>query len=128
MSFIRIDINSTYECLGGYDENDSWSRDSSSGDAEVVGVSVADKRAYDVWETKEEITNGDTVYIVLAVYGTGDSFGSDGGQSEVFLVTKDEQKAKDKIKYLEGVTDYSVPWNGYFEWLQEIKLSTHVVS
>ena len=127
MTFIKVEVNSVSENEGGFDENYKWSRDSTSGDAWVESVSVADKRAYDVWETEEEIISGDTVFVVLAVFGTGDSFGSDGGQSEVFLVTKDEQTAKDKIKYLEGVTDYSVPWNGYFEWLQEIKLSSHVV-
>lgn len=125
MAWLRVEIGGYQNNIGGETE-DPWSRDSYDGDAWVENVYLAEKDGYNHWEV-EDAKQDDIVYAVLAVYGTGDSFGSTGGQSELFLVTKDKQEAEAKLKYLESVTDLSVPWNGYFEWLQEIKLSEHII-
>ncbi len=127
MTYILVEVGCESFNTGGQTDDDEWSRDSSVGDAWVDSVYLVDKAGYQVWDTIEDVELGDIVYVVLAVYGTGDSFGSDGGQHEVFLVTKDQEEAELKKLTLENTTDYSVPWNGYFEWLQEIKISSHVV-
>ncbi len=127
MTFLKIEVNTEKYNIGGYDPDDSWSRDSYDGGAWVESVQLADKDGYNHWDTIEDVSVGDFVWVVLAVYSTGDSFGKDGGQCEIFLVTKNREEAYAKKEFLEQVEDYSVPWFGYFESLQEIKITGHNV-
>ena len=53
--------------------------------------------------------------------------GSDGGKYELCYVTKDGALAYVEKTRLEGVTDYSVPWNGYFEHLDGLFVESFIV-
>lgn len=73
---------------------------------------------------------GDTVYIVVARYGTGDTFGSSGGQMAYMVATKDLDKAKKLVANPGLMRPHEgafLPWEGYFEWLQDLYVYTGVV-
>lgn len=83
-----------------------------------------------------DIKNGDKIYIVYAVWSTGDSFGqSDNSESECFGLFKDVDSAKELAAKLESSSEmkdfvtsdgqvfnhYSLPWDGYFESLSYVE-------
>ena len=85
---------------------------------------------------------GDDVYVLWAIWSTGDSFGfAEGGQSEVIGVFKNEKLANDNKRLLNDAThgivkivtddgskfEYYIPWGGYFENLDEIKVEKRTI-
>ena len=74
---IKVDYDSYVANLGGRDPTDEWSRDSTSTEWTVNGVSIGDDR-YEL-SLPGEVKAGDTVWLVWAVWSDGDSFGHDAG-------------------------------------------------
>lgn len=122
-TYIKFDVQVETYNIGGYDPEDSWSRDSTEGSCYVTGATIVEKDGYDTLGVEEDISRGDTIYLVWAEYTTGDSFGSDGGNYELLEVFIDKQMAWDRVSYWENISDYSVPWNGYFEYLDGVRVS-----
>lgn len=88
-----------------------------------------------------ELKEGDIVYVVYAVYSTGNSFGHQAdGSFEFISVHKDETIAHDNARGLkEGTqkflkqddgteTPYTwYPWDGYFESLTYIQVESQIL-
>jgi len=123
-TYIKFDVQVETYSIGGYDPEDSWSRDSTEGSCYVTGATIVEKDGYDTLGVEEEISQGDTIYLVWAEYTTGDSFGRDGGNYELLEVFTDKQTACDRVTHWENITGYSVPWNGYFECLDGVNVTT----
>ena len=127
MNYLKVNVKESSTNLGGFDPEDGWSRDSTEGDAWVESAWISNLDGYNCISFVDDLVPGETVYVILAVYGTGDSFGSDGGQYEVMDASRDEVYILEKLESLKEDGSYAVPWNGYFNWLQELKLTTHKV-
>lgn len=123
------------------DPNDSWDRPDTVFDLEEVYVELAPEGAQHVGMFDEHfevdgVGPGDTVHVVYAAYSTGDTFGNDDGQITFMDIFTDEAKAerlaaalrevKDYDLSFEG-TDYYIPFNGYFESLEGVKVMTLVI-
>lgn len=74
---------------------------------------------------------GDTVYAVVATYTSGDTFGSDGGQTQVVDLFTDPEKAAELSVVAQAATqftfeyddiEYRPSWIGYFEHLDDMSV------
>lgn len=75
---------------------------------------------------------GDTVHVVVAVYSTGDTFGRDGGQTQVLDAFTDVDKANalrskaasvsEEFNFTHDGKAYPAPWVGYFEHLDSVEV------
>lgn len=123
---IEFDVQVQMVNHGGKDPSDRWSADSFSGTVHVNGARITTEDNFDCLH-HEDAAVGQTVYLVLAVYTTGDSFHSCGGQYELCSVWKDATNAYDDLCRLEKSTDSSLPWVGYFEHLDSLQVITLIL-
>ena len=124
----------------------SWSE---TWDFRVTGVSLSSR---DRWNEEKlgclvDIKAGDTVFVLLMTYDTGDSFGRAYGRGEVIWVFKDadlamKAKAKWQAENEKRDPDYSIefevdsgktvkqsnPASGYFENVGYIDVQTFLVN
>ena len=136
----------TYTTREG-DPNDQWDRGNTSTDHSVTGLVVGED--YHGLYLDGEVKPGDTVWLVYAVYSTGDSFGHDQDKCiEFFTVHRDESVAKFNARALAGYEpekDFSQrekfflsldngeqfqtvpPWSGYFESLSYVQADPFVI-
>lgn len=109
---------STYS-IGGYDPDDSWSRDSTDGS--VNGAELSEHRDYDGFE----VEGSGPFYAVVVGYMTGDTFGSDFTACIPFA-SADKEAVNDFAERVspQGVTDsdHYWPWVGYFESLRTVEV------
>lgn len=122
MSFLKFDVSVETWVIRHGDPDDEWDNDSTDGIVEVTEYNLVKEDGYHVLETAFDVAPGDSVWLVWAQYSTGDSFGSYGAQYELCGVFNDEIEAGIEAERLESVDDYSVPWKGYFESLDFIKV------
>lgn len=125
------------ESTGGYDPEDSWSRDSTDTTWSFSGVYVAENPKY--WEDLEIDISDDMkdkeLYCVVAVWSDGDSFGNDIGRNAEIIschIDKDEAIAASKVLEEENCEGKDLgcgykapsylPWDGYFESLDYIEI------
>jgi hypothetical protein len=142
MNKLYVESRSYTYSTGGYDPSDKWSRDSTSTDWEFGSVKpVRGGAVYDItidWDG--EVDKGTKVFVTVAVWNTGDSFGNDDGYyAEAFSVHTEYDKAvkaREILEKAEGVLDVSdkpydlgdgyklhyAPWKGYFESLGRIEI------
>lgn len=80
-----------------------------------------------------DAVEGETVFVVVADYGSGSTFGTFGGYFHVLTVTKSYEEAMGVARAAEVVTSsqfefkhngvtYYAPWTGYFETLNEVRV------
>lgn len=133
--------SSSYEITRERSTDDEWDRGDSATDWTFDGVRLLrDDQDYSVDEnflTKDDFVAGDTIYLVIAVWSTGDSFGHDEGAcSEVFGAFKTNAEAEDFARVLASKEKITVegsyyslyrPWDGYFEHLNSIEVYPFVV-
>lgn len=104
---------------GGYDPDDSWSRDSTDGS--VNGAELSEHYDYDGFE----VEGSGPFYAVVVGYMTGDTFGSDFTACIPFAST-DKEEVNDFAERVnpQGVTDGDCycPWVGYFEQLRTVEV------
>lgn len=90
------------------------------------------------------VTVGDMVYVVYAVYSTGDSFGHDSGAYlEVLSFNRDGERAERNKAAAEGghisgtltiefdaggMVERGCPWDGYFESLDYVRCEAYALS
>jgi hypothetical protein len=110
------------------------SREPTSGDEWDIGdtwtswdfgpLSIKNHSGYDEFiDLDWEPDTGDQVYLVIAVWSTGCSFGHQAGEySEVFGGFKTWEEANQKLKDVK-VQPYR-PWEGYFESLDSIEVES----
>ena len=132
------------------DTDDSWDRGSTSTTWYVNSIALPRKleNEYksggprDTIDYEGEVNLGDEMYLLYAVYSTGDSFGHDAdGMIDFISVHKDPAVAQYNHDQLNGASgtvklksddgtewNYYVPWNGYFESLSYINVDSFNVS
>lgn len=138
MTNIKFEVDKMSWNVGGYDPDDEWSRDSYDGSVSIVGAKIVKKDEYDVLSAKHEFSVGDVCYLVWAQYSTGDTFGRDGGQYELLEVLSTRGDAEKQKEIYENLTDRRsdvvgqaigyVPWLGYFESLDFVRIEELVLS
>jgi hypothetical protein len=129
------------------DPDDSWDRDNTAMAVDEVTV----YKYYDEHQTKRywypelevDAQPGDTVFVVILRYSTGDTFGNDDGQYDVADVFKTEIEAMElqnafnqyKPDYTNWGSnkstpftiefngkEYRIPWAGYFEQYESVDI------
>jgi hypothetical protein len=141
---LNVIVDTWHRNLGGNDPDDRWTRDSSDGGVNSVRVIGGESGSKPYWRDEPfelDVDFGDTIYVVTVVYGTGDTFGSDGGSCEVLEVFTDASEALEFANLAENPPEptgkktfmydfyfdykgkkYHRSWAGYFEWLQEMRV------
>ena len=98
MTKLNLEYDSQVTNLGGEDPDDSWSRDSTSTDYTFTHLKISD--GYFTDTVPFDVNIGDTLYAVIAVYDTGDTFGSDTASPEHIATFKTKEEALDLIKQI----------------------------
>jgi len=141
MTTIYVKHNSYTENCGGYDPEDEWSRDSTSTSWSFNGVGILrENQIEDITIVCDHVEEGQKVFVTVAVWDTGDSFGWDDGMcAEAFSVHTSYESASYAKKVMEsakGVLDrpkdgYELgdgyvlryaPWDGHFDSLCYIEI------
>jgi hypothetical protein len=122
MPYLKFNVEVNTWLTREPDETDQWDNGSSDGQVTVTECRLATFDTYNALPVSFSVKRGDIVWLVWAQYSTGDSFGSYGGQYELCGAFASEADAGKEAARLTSVTDYSVPWNGYFESLDFIKV------
>jgi len=119
--------------IGAEEDGGAWSyRGTSIYNFELREIRIAPFPMSITKEVPFDVVRGQTVYIVLARYSTGDSFGNSEGHGCIVGIYKNEKDAQaiiDSVSdetYYEKVEKYP-PWKGYFESLQDIFVESKVV-
>ena len=120
MSYLKFDVDVDTYVTREADPDDEWSNDSTDGTVTVNSCTLVNEDGYNVLGTDFEVSKGQSIFLVWAQYGTGDSFGSYGGKYELCKICNNAEDARIEAERLENVTDYSFPWTGYFEWLNGV--------
>jgi len=148
---IYIDYSSYTTVTNSADPDDEWDRDDTSTDYYVNGLTLEPNGSFEYCYYPGEVKEGDKIYLVYAVYSTGDSFHRDErGCIDFVGVYKDkatadlvahvlekhstednmygEAKWTAKIVLDNGTEyDYHVGWVGYFEHLDYISVEEFIV-
>lgn len=112
---------------------DRWDRDDTSTTWNFGDVFLQERKGWsESFETSFDVNIKDLIYVVVAVWSTGDSFGhDDGANSEIFGVFKTYEEAEEyenNLKEGKGYGKYQLPWDGYFESLDYTSILNRVVS
>lgn len=142
--YLRVDTNRYGTITRSADPESEWDRDDTSSIWEFNFVTIVDEQDYFDLCVPFDLKKGDDVWVVTAIYSTGDSFGHDAsGCCEFIDAFLDKHKAREcanvirasensyrdktehKIKWIredgsEGRLDYA-PWNGHFESLDKVQ-------
>lgn len=123
------------------DPDDPWDYDDTNCQNTLRGIKLSDGKYSDV-PSPDALQDGDKVYLVWCEYSTGCTFCSNGGQVEYFMAFKDADIALRVTSELRAVTsgwsvsldigtgeshNFSIPWTGYFEHLEEVHCDLLVV-
>jgi len=113
-------------------ETDQWYRGDTSTSWIFGEVSLTSRNKYEEesYPPDFDVKAGDTIFLVIAVWSDGDSFGHDSGaRSEIFGVYKTFTEARERESELENgsAKDPYLPWNGYFESLDYVTVETRMV-
>ena len=125
--FIKFKVKQYVENLGGKDPEDRWTRDSTASTVWVECAKLCKEYRYDTLPVDFDVKPGDTIYLLYALYSTADSFGSDSGNYELLEVHQHIDKARLRENYYKNSKDYSLPWIGYFDSLDELRIEEFVV-
>lgn len=129
------------------DPEDPWDNGDDDGSYDVIGVHLTGGYR-DAIDSHEDVAVGDTVWVVWVQYGSGSTFGTDGGYGSIVCATKNAELAQAAAMWADGtiIGGYGrkaaaspwpealgdrqctyEPWNGYFEWGQTVKIAPFVV-
>lgn len=148
MSIFNVDYTGYTSVTREADPEDSWSRESTYTDYHFNHLTLLPEgtRGADTY-IPETVAKGTYLFVLIAIYTTGDSFGSDTASPEflgTFKTYEEAENLRDQImKYAsegsyrgfscdwpyEGVVTLHgkeqkicFPWSGYFERLEEMKI------
>jgi hypothetical protein len=137
MSFLKLEYKSYTDVTREADFEDEWNHDSTSTNWIFNNLKLLDRDEYGLVSVDYEVKKGDTLYPLIAVWSTGDSFGNDdGAQMEMFTVYRTYEEADKAKKIMEKAGNSSCkildgdgkeiefypPWVGYFESLDYIDI------
>ena len=135
---ISLKFDTYSDNLGGYDPEDSWSRDSYAYSWDFRGIVKGNSYPS---TSINDYKPDEKIYVIYAIYSTGDSFGHDpDANCEVIGATHNSELAY-KIKEfihkdctnkdteynydlhdIEGIKFHTYPWKGYFESLSYVRV------
>jgi hypothetical protein len=144
VTYLRVDSDKREWTTRTGDPDDRWDRDDTDASWSFNHVTIVEEK--DHWDIAVpfDIKKGDDVWVVAAIYSTGDSFGRDDRACcEYIDGFMDKFKAREcrdivdrsrkgwndhtdkKVEWIredgsEGKLGY-VPWNGYFESLDQVE-------
>ncbi|RYD56158.1 MAG: hypothetical protein EOP83_21420 [Verrucomicrobiaceae bacterium] len=142
---MRIQHSGYKNTTRGAATDDRWDRGDTSTDWSVGGVDI---HPLGDLHADFPVEVGDLVYVIFAIYSTGDSFGQDNRSNfESISVHKNRERAEENaevLRHMEKDGTYSsweailttdggtrfpfhVPWLGYFESLDEVRVEEHYV-
>lgn len=136
MSYVSI-LSDRHEYVTRHgDPNDRWDRDSTAATVSVKGIKQVDEKGYHDLAVPFDISHDKAYFLLWADYDTGDSFGRDGNRTEwvdLFQSIESAEKARKELLdgsgYTRGYTrddgtviDFYVPWEGYFESLNDLRV------
>jgi len=146
---LYIHVDSYTDMTTEADQDDEWSRDSTSTEHYFRGIYLNDGLDRKKEIVPFDVKNGDTVWALHAQWSTGDSFGTDDGECHDVIgiyKTYEEAKAdknlideqekrfrktnnftKDSFLTLSNGTNFSIPWLGYFESLDWMRIDSFEV-
>jgi hypothetical protein len=146
VKYLHLECRGYTEVTREADPEDSWGAADTSTSWSTDGVSLSDKDGQHALPADFEVEVGDTVYVVFAVYSTGDTFHrADGEYLEVLSFHKDAQRAYRNKAAAEGPrgkeASFSMtiefengkkvsrhcPWDGYFESLDYVSVDSYTV-
>ena len=144
MRYFTVEKQTFVQNLGGWDADDEWSRDSYAEDHIILGIKEVKNNKY--FDLPLEDGEG-PIYLLYAIYSTGDSFGHDEGQFEAVMLHHNQEVAeRNKALIEEHYKKYkpeagcmeayslklytdsgkeftlSVPWTGFFESLTMVEV------
>lgn len=82
---------------------------------------------------------GDFIYVIVARYSSGDSFGNREGVEETLMVVGDKETLKEALVSIDEAdkrgdasfefrgSRISIPWYGYFEHLEDLRVEALLV-
>jgi hypothetical protein len=133
-SYVELQYDRNCYDTSEADSTDPWDRPNTCSDWTVHGAKLADDRGYKNVPYPGDLKSGDEVYVLYAVYSTGDSFGHDeNGCIEFISVHKDAnlafknknnlQNGKHVVEHDDGtIENIYAPWGGYFESLSYLQV------
>lgn len=145
---LKVPVSTYTQNLGGSVDDDEWSRDSYSDSNSLDGYAyITDKVVdsyYDIVPVGAEVKPGDIVYVLWAEYSTGDTFHRHDGKYELIAAFVDPELAHKNAQACRGSRDddgwsmnielddgstfsYHIPWLGYFESLEGIRVESLTV-
>lgn len=144
--YLHLDTSSYTDVIREADPEDSWDASDTSTSWTANGIHLSEKDGHHALPADFPIVVGDTVFVVYAVYSTGDSFHrGDGAYLEVIsfhkngtLAHKNAANVKARLgnddKYAmtiefdngKKVTRHC-PWDGYFESLDYVQVDSFTV-
>ena len=146
IKYLKLVYTSRTQTTKEPDSEDGWDRGDTETSYEVRGVTLQEEDSYNAIPV-EHINKGDTIYIVYAVYSTGDTFGTDsGGEIELVSVHKTKELAEKNVRMINSRTKKEAncsisieldngniftrycPWDGYFESLDYCEYKEVVVN
>ena len=126
--------------------DDEWDRGNTASNYDLEYISLAAESAYSTVTYPGEVKVGEKIYLLYAVYSTGDSFGHDKDACiELISVHKNLDIARFNYETIKNNTDESYgvqielsqdngqtwkmspPWNGYLESLSYLKIAGFTV-
>ena len=141
--YLRVDADKR-EYVTREATEDQWDRDDTDASWEFNHVTIASENGWFDLTVPFDVKKGDDVWVVVAIYSTGDSFGRDDRACAEYIdAFLDKHKAREcrdaiektrkswddredkKAEWIRedgsvGKLDY-VPWNGYFEHLDDVE-------
>jgi hypothetical protein len=148
--FLHLDASGYTEVTREADPDDAWGANDTSTTWSADGITLSDRDGHHALPVDFPVEAGDLVYVVYAVYSTGDTFHrADGEYLEVISFHKDMNTAAKNVTALNGRrdrgsagNDYKMtitydsgatverycPWDGYFESLDYVTCSAFTVS
>jgi len=138
----KLGIPVTRYCTDSYQSDETYGEWWETFDVTVGELAIIEpsENTYDYqYEGYEGVVeDGDTLWVIVAVYSSGDSFGStNGGCVDVISINKDVEVAQRNLKAATAAPDgefavielddgtthqYYRPWSGYFESLDSLQI------
>jgi hypothetical protein len=144
VKYLHLNTESYTDVTREADPDDEWGADDTNTSWSLRGIMLSDTDGQHALPADFPVEIGETVYVVYAIYSTGDSFHhADGEYLEVLSFHKDSARAyrnkaaaegprKDRhdmtIEFDSGAkVQRYCPWDGYFESLDRVDVESFVV-
>ncbi len=134
MGYLELIYSSYSEDTSEVDPEDSWDRPNTATTYDVRGLKLVDQDGYKRLPVDDDVSVGDDLWVVYAVYSTGDTFGHDEGGGFEWLsyhrteeaaqkAKSDDEQGSDFITLDNGKQQkFYRSWDGYFESLDSLEI------